>query len=113
LCVSWAPFQSFSSCSSFPSWFILLAEYGDQYGATDEAKAAIRKANLVYHGTVKVARVAFRNDLNAQGTLRLFERRKRPISAWFSQAMVFYNNLLKDSNLLAEMERFAFNSERL
>ena len=89
------------------------AEYGDQYAATDELRAARETAETTYMRHVKVARVAFSEDRDARSALMLDGRRKRPLGAWLRQAHTFYQNALASEDLLAGLARFGITAEDL
>lgn len=89
------------------------AEYGDQFAATDALARAIEKTNRQYRRHVGLARVAFRDNPGAQQELGLLGERKRAYTKWRDQTMSFYDNLLADAALLAEMGRFGVEKEEV
>lgn len=89
------------------------AEYGDQYEATDEFKAARAAANKPYMVFVKVGRVAFKNDRAMFQTLGLDGKRKISTSGWLSQVKQFYINALGDPDCLAKLAEFGQTQEKL
>jgi hypothetical protein len=88
-------------------------EYGEQYEATKAVEEAWDKANKVYMKAIKVARVAMKNNYKAQEGLGLGGRRKKSVTGWINQSKLFYDNLLQRPDLLAEMDEFRFNAEKL
>ena len=89
------------------------SEYGDQYAATKAVNDAWEASDKLYMRAVKVGRVAFKNNPNAQGSLLLLGGRKKTISGWLGQAAAFYDNLLADAELLAEMGKFGYTEAKL
>lgn len=90
-----------------------IAEYGDQYAATNEVGQAWDNADKAYMRALKVARVALKDNVKAQGTLLLSGRRKNTLSGWLDQAAVFYENLLDNTDLMAEMQNYGFSEHKL
>ncbi len=87
--------------------------YGIQHQATADLNAARREANRVYMTAVKIARLAFQKNVQAQATLRLAGRRAQSFAGWLEQATVFYQNLLDHPTLLAAMAPFGYDAARL
>ena len=67
------------------------AEYGEQYEATVKVQTAWDKANNEYIKTIKVARIALKDDVKAQTSLMLSGKRKETLSGWIEQADAFYS----------------------
>ena len=88
-------------------------EYGEQYEATEATLEAWAVANHVYIITLKIARIAFKADTQAQGSLMLSGSRKRTVSGWLEQALVFYENLLTHANFMAAMAPFGYDQAKL
>ncbi|MCB8922655.1 MAG: hypothetical protein H6662_13795 [Ardenticatenaceae bacterium] len=87
--------------------------YGEQYEATAVLRAAREEANRVYMNAVKIARIAFRQDVQARATLRLAGRREQGLAGWLAQATMFYQNLLDSPTLLAGMRPFGYDEAQL
>ncbi|MCA9933652.1 MAG: hypothetical protein KC415_07000, partial [Anaerolineales bacterium] len=62
---------------------------------------------------VKIARIAFRQDVQARATLRLAGRREQGLAGWLAQATMFYQNLLDSPTLLAGMRPFGYDEAQL
>ena len=88
-------------------------EYGDQYEATQQVKDAWEKAAVAYSAALKIARVAFRGQKAAAGSLQLAGTRKQSLSGWLKQARSFYGNLLKDPALVAIMAAYSYDQTKL
>lgn len=87
--------------------------YGEQYAAGETLAQAHQSANEAYGITFKVAKVAFKDNVNAQNALELGGRRKRSLVGWLGQAQIFYNNLLAYSDLLVRMANFGYDRTKL
>ena len=88
-------------------------EYGEQYEATQNVKDAWEKAAVAYSAALKIARIAFRGQKAAAGSLQLTGTRKQSLSGWLKQARSFYSNLLKDPTLVAVMTPFSYDQTKL
>ena len=73
-------------------------EYGEQYQASQEFQAAWDAAQTVYSRSYKIAKVAFKNNPDAQTALMLSGTRKRSFPGWLTQALTFYDGLLNPAN---------------
>jgi len=87
--------------------------YGRQYEASADVRAARRAANRVYMTSVKIARLAFADDVQARATLRLAGVREKALGNWLVQASTFYQNLLAYPALQAKMAPFGYDAARL
>jgi hypothetical protein len=87
-------------------------EYSDQYMATDELEKSRTASYANSMITLKVVRVAFKNqpkrlpDFNATGP------RKRSLSGWLNDARVMYTNL-QTPEALEVMAKYGYTAERL
>ncbi len=88
-------------------------ESGEQLAATEALNQAIEAANAVYIPHMKVARIAFRNDINRWAQLELKGKRKKSQSGWMGQTKVFYSNLLADELALEKMAGYGQTREKL
>lgn len=82
-------------------------EYGEQYQASHETDDAWERAKDAYARTLKVARVAFKENEKAEAALGLRGARRTSLAGWLEQATLFYRNLLDNPDLLAVMEPLA------
>ncbi|MCA9981249.1 MAG: hypothetical protein KDD89_10450 [Anaerolineales bacterium] len=89
------------------------AEYGEQFAASEAVRTAWAEAKLAYGRSLKVARVAFRQDAQAQAALLLNGTRKESLSGWLQQATTFYANLLADARLVGGMGQFGYDEAKL
>jgi hypothetical protein len=88
-------------------------EYGERHQATAEVEAARAELVSTYMKTLKVARVAFADDILAADALKLYGPRKQSLSGWLDQVSTFYSNLRTGSRLAPKMLRFGYGLERL
>lgn len=87
--------------------------YGERIAATAAFYNARKTANEQYMKTLKVARVAFKDDPKADQALMLRGDRKQSFSEWLEQAQVFYENILKDSDLMNAFSGYGYSPDRL
>ena len=87
-------------------------EYGDQYEATAGVQRAWDEAAVAYAASLKIARIAFRGNNAARNALGLEGIRKQSLSGWLSEARRFYNNMLRDAELMAAMETFNYTEAK-
>ncbi|WP_289054034.1 hypothetical protein [Carboxylicivirga marina] len=88
-------------------------ENGEQLAATEALNKSIDAANSVYMPHLKVARIAFRNNINYWAKLALKGRRQNTQSGWLGQTKVFYTNLLDDNLAIYKMAEFGQTREKL
>lgn len=88
-------------------------KYGERIAATAELNNAWRTAKQQYMQTLKIARVAFRENVKADKAIFLKGVRKRTLSEWLIQAQVFYTNILNDGELTEILSRYGYSPERL
>jgi len=89
------------------------AEYGDQLAATEAVEKAWKKARETYSDALALARIAFKNNLDAQRTLRLNGVRRESLSGWLEDAKVFYQQLLDNPAWVQALERYDYSVDRL
>ena len=88
-------------------------EYGEQYAATAELERVWKESGRVYMRSIKVARIAFKNDEKARTALILGGTRKVSLAGWLDQSRTFYANLLEDQGFVDAMARFGYNRKKL
>jgi len=88
-------------------------EYGEQYEATETVRNAWNVADQAYAKTLKIARIALRDNVKAQNALGLSGERKRSLSGWLEQAGRLYQNLLDDAEFVAAMTVYGYSQEKL
>lgn len=88
-------------------------EYGEQIAATAELDAVWDQAEKQYMKTLKIARVALKDNVRAYESTMLFGDRKRSLSGWLEQARAFYSNILADSDFLTAMSAFGYTQAKL
>lgn len=89
------------------------AEYGDQLAATEAVEKAWNGARDPYNDALTLARIAFKNDLDAQRALRLGGDRKDSLSGWLEDARAFYRQLLNSTSWTKALDRFGYTAEKL
>ena len=90
-----------------------IAKYGHQFAASEAFKVAREEAKVVYNRALKVARVAFQDDVQATAALLLNGERKTSFGSWYQQLSTFYGNLLADPRLLAVMLPYGYTTAKL
>jgi hypothetical protein len=85
-------------------------KYGAQFSASEQFKQDQTAAwdKYIYH--IKVAKLAFRNDLGKQRQLQLNVARKRNLAGWLEQARFFYQEI---QGMAAEMEQMGVTASEL
>ena len=88
-------------------------EYGEQFGATQTMEAARTAANAAYTITLKIARIAFKDDPDARQALMLSGNRKRSFYGWLSQVDALYGNMIGHAASMAAMAPFGYDQLKL
>ena len=89
------------------------AVYGDQFAVAQEIGEAWATAKQAYTRTLKIARVAWADDVEATAALQLNGRRQVGLGAWLQQATLFYSNILANPRLLAELGGYGYTAAKL
>jgi hypothetical protein len=92
---------------------VQVRAYGRQYQATEIVNRARKTAERAYRTTLKIARIAFRDNEAARNALGLSGPRKRTLSGWLDQARRFYSNLLSTPAFMVGMEGFNYGRAKL
>ena len=74
----------------------MTSDRAEKRGAAKDFEVAWTAANSAYIKTLKVARVAFGDDLRAIIALKLYGPRKQSTAGWLEQAHGFYAGLSSD-----------------
>jgi hypothetical protein len=88
-------------------------KYGERIAATAELEQAWKIAKQQYMKTLKIARVAFRENVKADKATILYGIRKQSLSGWLEQAQIFYTNILNDSELMNILSMYGYSPEKL
>ena len=88
-------------------------EYGEKVAATTEFNNLWAEADEQYMKTLKVARIVLKNLYKANQAVLLYGTRKQSFNGWQEQAVSFYANILKDSQLLEAMALYGYPEDRL
>ena len=79
-------------------------------------KARIQELGLIsnfYTQYLKIGRIAFRNNCNAEESLILRGRRKQTFSGWISQSRAFYENALVKPEFIEAFNEFNITPEKM
>ena len=82
---------------------VQLKEYGDVDDAQDKLKLSRKAVNKMYKVTLRIARIAFRNNVQAETTLELNGKRARTFSGWLKQSLNFYHAILANNDWVTAM----------
>lgn len=88
-------------------------EYGEQIAATAELDNIWGEAEKQYMKTLKIARIALKENVKAYQSTMLLGDRKQSLSGWLEQAQAFYGNLLSDKDFLIALADYGYTQERL
>ncbi len=88
-------------------------EYGEQIAATAELDNVWGEAEQQYMLTLKIARVALRENVKAYKSTMILGDRKQSLSGWLEQAKAFYGNLLGDADFLTALAAYGYTQEKL
>lgn len=88
-------------------------DHAEKRGATQDFEAAWSVANSAYIKTLKVARVAFADDVRAITALKLYGPRKQSTAGWLEQAETFYAGLGSDKGFAQGLALFGYDSAKL
>lgn len=83
-----------------------LRARGDQYGATDALAASWEAAKQIYDGHLARARLVFKKQRGVLTRLGAAGKRAPSLLRWVAQARQFYESLLLDPALAAQMATF-------
>ena len=88
-------------------------EYGELDAAQAQFKSEKLKANETYKNMVAIARIAFKDDVQAITTLELNGRRATTISGWLKQTLGFYRAILGNGGWKSAMANYGQTEEKL
>ncbi len=90
-----------------------LKEYGDVDAAQDKLKLSRKAVDKKYKVTLKIARIAFRKNVQAETTLELSGKRARTFSGWLKQSLNFYHAIIANNDWTAAMAKYGQTEEVL
>ena len=90
-----------------------IKEYGDVDGAQEKFKNSREEVYSDYMKMLTIARIAFKNDVQAGATLELTGSRATTLGGWLSQARNFYRSLLSNEEWKAVMAGYGQTAEKL
>ncbi|MEO9849652.1 hypothetical protein [Reichenbachiella sp.] len=90
-----------------------VQEYGDKSEASQHMTEARDQLNASYMPHLKIARIAFKNDMGAFQALELQGTRKRTNASALAQAKVFYTNLLAKESYKTAMAAFGIDEAKM
>ncbi len=88
-------------------------EYGEQYAKTnafDQKRAEIDK---IYKRDLALARIFFKNNVQATTTLELSGNRKSAYGSWHKQVSNFYAQLLNNNTFLTPMQAAGVTQDKI
>ena len=92
---------------------VQVKEYSEQYQATTALNEAQAAADKLFGIHRKLAKLALRDDPDAQKALLLHENKKQALDPWLGQAGVFYKNVLGDPDMLAALAKYNVTEAQL
>ena len=91
-----------------------IKERSEQFQATAELENALDEANPVYIEHITLTRLALKSKPKKKSKFSLAGSRRRDIYGWIEQAEVYYDNVLGDEEVLADIAaRFGLTKEKL
>lgn len=90
-----------------------IKEYGEQFEATEQVHTLWDNAAAAYNTSLKIARIAFKENANAQAALLLNGDRKDSLSGWLQQAQSFYNNLENNADFVQALSIYGYTAEKI
>jgi hypothetical protein len=88
-------------------------EYGEQIEATSERDKLWDIAHVTYIKFVKIARIAYKNNIGIATQLGINGNRKESFSGWLLDANQFYNNTLGNENILKTLSEYGITTAKL
>ncbi len=88
-------------------------EYGEQYATTNEFEQKCAELDKIYKRDLALARIFFKNDVQASTTLELNGRRKHAYSSWHKQVSNFYGQLAANATFLAKMQAVGVTEQKI
>ncbi len=88
-------------------------EYGEQYAKTNDFEQKRAEINKIYKKDLALARIFFKNDVQATATLELSGNRKNAYGSWHKQVSNFYAQLLANNNFLTKMQPVGVTQEKI
>ncbi len=90
-----------------------IKEYGDVDAAQENYKTLKQQAHKNYMRHLTIARIVFKNNVQAQTTLQINGRRSSTVSGWIKQCSNFYHALLAKPDWIALMAAYGQTQENL
>ncbi|HUX42861.1 MAG TPA: hypothetical protein VMV83_16965 [Rectinemataceae bacterium] len=91
----------------------MTSDRAEMRGAAKDFEVAWAAANAAYIKTLKVARVAFGDDVRAITALKLYGPRKQSTAGWLEQAHGFYAGLSSDRRFAQALAHFGYDDAKL
>ncbi len=88
-------------------------EYGEQYAKTEEFNQKRAEIDKIYKKDLALARIIFKDEVQAIATLELNGHRKKAYGSWHKQIENFYAQLLANRNFLTKMQKVGVNSTKI
>ena len=90
-----------------------IKEYGEQHAATQAFQEAVAEADKSYATHRRLAKIAFKTDIQRQTDLHLNERKPKTFNPWYAQARHFYTAILADATAYGGLARFNITYAKL
>ena len=90
-----------------------VQQYSEQYAATEARDEAWQAADKSYMVHRKLARLALKDQPQAQKALLLHKPKERTLSDWLAQSKVFYTNLLGNDMAKTALAKYNLTEEKL
>ncbi len=88
-------------------------EYQEQGLAYDNYQDARSHCSHFYKNTLKLIKMASRDDKNLQDRIKIKNGRIRIIEEWISQAVEFYNLVLNENEFVSKIVKYGLTAEKL
>ncbi len=88
-------------------------KYGEQFESTAQSQLLLEKAYQNYIVTLKIVRIAFKDNVELLKGLDATGKRSRSYSGWLKNSRVFYTNLLSNPAALDRLIMFNVTADRL
>ncbi len=88
-------------------------EYGEQHAKTSEFEQKRMEIDKIYKRDLALARIFFKNDVQATTTLELGGKRKSAYGSWYKQVSNFYGQISANTAFLAKMQPVGVTEEKI
>jgi hypothetical protein len=92
---------------------VQVGDYGDKYAASGLVIEKWSVAKATYMVTLKIVRVAFKDEPDMLVRFKATGRRRKSLSGWLSDAEIFYTNLLNTPVAVERLNRYSYTLQKL